>query len=338
MEWSEEKQEATGYFPNDAHPTRATIKPLHPFPRLLHLDLGNCWCPVCFVTTRLRKSCALRRRLFERDSELMNWNIYRFVKDQIILRFKYSGSLTWYLPYERRRLTTMSSFAFATSSSDMAQSWSCWERKRCPWRHSTRHPQLLWCDASAPFVFALISHPRCFNEVNIFGSWLSSNKALYGVAPCSSSSFFLCVHPQLTMSLWKEFLSFKASTACCFSQLSRYKDWSKKKTPGTFLHITVTLFCHSECTLWWNELRVSRRVTQAKQLAFHLLYFHHRWSKVLFRNHWPLQPTSILTLLRTSRHQNEVTSLTAPSWSLEFVCGERPVVLWLLFGCTPEAV
>lgn len=146
---------------------------------------------------------------------------------------------------------------------------------------------------------------------------------------------FLCVHPQLTMSLWKEFLSFKASTTCCFLQPSRYKDWSK--TPGIFLprhfHFILSLWMHSAMRWIEGVLESHSGIT-----ACFLRLLLPRTS-IKSAPSQPLTTTSFHFNITWDIHTPKQGHLTHCTILEAGICLWRAsIVLWLQFGCTPEAV
>lgn len=136
------------------------------------------------------------------------------------------------------------------------------------------------------------------------------------------------------MRLWKEFLSFKASTPCCFLQPSRHKDWSK--TPGTFLprhfQFILSLWTHSGMS-WIDGVPESRSGIAA-------CFLHLVLPPALIESA-PSRP------LQTFFHHNITWDVRTPKRGHLAHCTilepgiclwRASVVPWLLFGRTPEAV
>lgn len=172
-------------------------------------------------------------------------------------------------------------------------------------------------------------------------TYLARDFLQQSVVWCSPTLFllFLCAHPRLTMSLWKEFLSFKASTPCCFLQPSRYKDWSK--TPGIFIYIffssmsfgldSVTLNALCDEMNWrWPGESLRHRSSCSTSCT----------STIIDQKRSFLTTTAIFQFNITCDIQTPKQGPLSHSTILETgICLWRArVAVWLLFGCTPEAV
>lgn len=247
---------STHIFSEKSYPLQSTVKPLWSF-RTFACVSSNCrWlaraqCAVFnFISAEELWTVVSSCLSATACSELMNWKIYRVVKDQVILPFKYSGSLTWYRYrswkyHECQKLKMMSGFSFMASY-DFVLRMSCWRLKQCPWFHNTTHPQFLWCDVSAPFLFAWC------HSLAVFMRWTYLTRdSLQHCCVVSPHSFFFLVYAS---SAYDEFVkgvsALQSKHKVLLPQPSRHIDWS-----GTLrilfhwiLHPSI-LFCQSECTL-----------------------------------------------------------------------------------------